>query len=690
MRSDEQCVRKVGAFRMKHTGTGICFAFFISVFAFFPTGNAEAERQWTPELSIAVKRLSDLSFSPDNRSVLYGINTVDLDNDAYLTEFVISDLSGENVRGLLEPSSHISNAQWSPDGKSIAYLSTASGRNNIWLIAAEEGRGKRITDVGKDISSFQWAPDSQSIAFVMPDPAYETPPVQDPEKFDRNHLWLVKTDGVDTGGNIVNLTADQDFTVSDWAGSWAYDWSPDSKQIVFAYQEDPGLDSWTWAQLAIADTGTRRVTKVVTDNRYWKYFPKFSPDGKWLAFVNAPGKFKWSFLWDIKLMPAVGGNTVTLAQSEHQSPFLWQWAPDSKSLYFIENDRATYSFYRMPIDGDDPKKIFGSPNDLNVPGLNTYLVSSFVEVSGDNRKIAFIGQTYDKPPEVYVTDVEAFSPEKISGVNSGFDEIPIGRTELVEWRSLDNTKVEGLLTYPADFDAGKTYPLVVQIHGGPNGVDFNEYLPLMKFFSTAAYSARGYFVLRVNYRGSLGYGRKFREDLIGKFGVLDYQDIMSGVAHVIDAGLADPQRLFVIGQSNGGTLTGWIITQTDIFKAACPIAGETDYISLEGTNEYFQTSWYLGGSFLDHLQRFIERSPIFHVKQVRTPTLIQGGLLDENVPHTQLQEFYRALKRVGVDVHLVGYPGSTHDYYPPKLYLRLLRSCLDWTDRHDPGDPSTD
>ena len=128
-------------------------------------------------------------------------------------------------------------------------------------------------------------------------------------------------------------------------------------------------------------------------------------------------------------------------------------------------------------------------------------------------------------------------------------------------------------------------------------------------------------------------------------------------------------------------MTSWIITQTDIFKAACPIAGETDYISLEGTNGYFQTSWYLGGSFINHLQTFIERSPIFHVKNAKTPTLIQGGLLDDNVPHTQLQEFYRALKRVGVEAHLVGYPKSDHDYYPPKPYLKLMRSCLGWTEK---------
>ena len=640
-------------------------------------GHSQQAAEWTPELGLAVKRLSDLSFSPDGKELLYGVNTVDLDTDSYLTSFVIANGSGEDRRILLQPSPHVFAAQWSPDGKSVAYLSTQSGHANIWLVASGGGKGRPVTELKEDISSFQWSPDGRSIAFVMPDPAYVDPGVVDPELFNRNHLWLVGPDF----GDPVNLTADRTFTVSDWAGNWAYDWSPDSKQIVFAHQDGPGLDSWTEAQLAIVDVETRQVRDVATDNRFWKYFPKFSPDGRWLAFINAPGPFKWSFLWSVKLMPLDGGDTITL-NSKNQLPFLWQWSPDSKSVYYVENDRVTYSFYRMPIDGSPPAKVFGSPEDLSVPGLNTYLVSSFVDIDSDNRKLAFIGQTYDKPPEIYVGDVDRFEPKKVTDENGEFYSVRTARTELVRWHSLDNTQVEGLLTFPSNYVEGGRYPLVVQIHGGPNGVDFNEYLALMKFIPTAAFAAEDYFVLRANYRGTLGYGRKFREDLIGEFGILDVQDILAGVDHVIDRGLADPDRLFLVGQSNGGTLTSWIITQTQRFKAACPIAGETDYISLEGTNEYFQTSWYLGGSFVDHLQRFIDRSPIFHVRNVSTPTLIQGGLLDRNVPHGQLQEFYRALKRVGVDVHLIGYPGSNHDEYPPKLYLRLLRSCLDWTNKH--------
>ncbi len=661
--------------------------FLASSLALFLPQSAQAQdqRHWTPETSLEVKRLSDLSFSPDGSQLLYGINSIDLENDAYLTEFVVSDRTGETIRTLLEASPHISAAQWSPDGTRVAYLSSASGTNSIWIVPTTGGNGQPVTEQTTDIESFRWAPDGGAIAFVMSDPSYVSPPVKDADDYTKNQLWLVRLSGDRQTGPAVNLTPDAAFSVSAWAGNWAYDWAPDSSALVFAHQERPGLDYWTKSQLSVTDVATQSVAPIADDNDHWKYFPRYSPDGKWIAFINAPGDFMWSFLWDIKLWPTDGGDLVALPASKNRLPFAWQWAADSQSLYYIENDRVSYSFYEMPIDGRNFTKVFGRPEDIAAPGLNSYLTSSYVQVSPDDKQVAFIGQTSTTPPAIYLSDVGSAAVEKISSVNDPYLELPLGKTELVQWTSLDGSEVEGILSYPVSYRDGETYPMVVQIHGGPNGVDFNEYLPLVRFFATAAYTAQDYLVLRVNYRGTLGYGRKFREALIGEFGVLDFQDIMTGVDHVIDAGLADPDRLFVIGQSNGGTLASWIVTQTDRFKSACPVAGETDYISLEGTNGYFQTSWYLGGSFIDNLQVFLDRSPIFHVRNVTTPILIQGGMLDDNVPFTQLEEFYRALKRVGADAHLVGYPGADHDSYSPKLYRQLLHSCLDWTNRHRDG-----
>ncbi|MEO1191778.1 MAG: DPP IV N-terminal domain-containing protein [Pseudomonadota bacterium] len=194
-----------------------------------------AQDKWTPELSIHVKRLSDLSFAPNGQQLLYGVNSVDLANDRHLTSFLLSDLEGNSVRTLLPPTAGVSSAQWSPDGRQVAYLSSQSGHNNLWIVSSEGGQSSQLSDLKQDISSFRWAPDGKAIGFVMPDPAFEPPPVQNPEVFNRDHLWLLPVSDGKPAGPIVNLTEEQGFTVSTWAGNWAYDWSPDSTRIVFAH-----------------------------------------------------------------------------------------------------------------------------------------------------------------------------------------------------------------------------------------------------------------------------------------------------------------------------------------------------------------------------------------------------------------------------------------------------------------------
>ena len=189
----------------------IC-AFLFATIVLLPQ-KTKAEKQWTPELSLSVNRLSDLSFSPDNTRLLYGINSIDLKNDVYLNTYVISDLTSSKVRTLIKPSSHASAVQWSPDGKWVAYLSSQSGHDNIWLIPAEGGEGTQLTNVKQDISSFRWAPNSKTMAFVMADPDYKAPVVENPAVFNKNHIWLIALKNGKVSGDAVNLTKDQDFSV---------------------------------------------------------------------------------------------------------------------------------------------------------------------------------------------------------------------------------------------------------------------------------------------------------------------------------------------------------------------------------------------------------------------------------------------------------------------------------------------
>ncbi|MEM8665134.1 MAG: DPP IV N-terminal domain-containing protein, partial [Pseudomonadota bacterium] len=289
-------------------------------------GQATAQTEWTPERSLEVQRLSDLAFSPDGAHLLYGVNSTDVARDAYLTRYVVMDASGAAARTILPASEHISAAQWSPDGRSVAYISSEGGTAQVWRVNADGSDQRQLTDTVRDVASFRWAPDGEAIAFTMLD-GTDGDPVEDSDVFASNRLWLLPLKGGEPGGPAINLTEDQPFSVSGWSGAWAYDWAPDGKAIAFAYQARPGLQPWTEAQVATVDVGTKAITKVETGNNNWTFFPRYSPDGKWLAFVNAPGAFKWSFLWDVGLWPVGGGETVKLPPSKNRLPFIWQWAP---------------------------------------------------------------------------------------------------------------------------------------------------------------------------------------------------------------------------------------------------------------------------------------------------------------------------------------------------------------------------
>jgi dipeptidyl aminopeptidase/acylaminoacyl peptidase len=254
---------------------------------------------------------------------------------------------------------------------------------------------------------------------------------------------------------------------------------------------------------------------------------------------------------------------------------------------------------------------------------------------------------------------------------------------VVRWNSADGLEVEGLLTYPVGYEKGKRYPLLLVIHGGPMGVFTQSHVAAPGPYPVAAFAARGYAVLRPNVRGSSGYGKKFRYANYGDWGGGDYRDLMTGVDAMIERGVADPDRLGVMGWSYGGFMTSWVITQTKRFKAASVGAGVTNLMSFTGTADIpsFLPD-YFGGEFWDRFDAYRGHSAMFHVKGVSTPTLIQHGERDERVPLSQGQELYNALKRQGCTVQMVVYPRTPHGIEEPKLLLDCMNRNLEWFDRH--------
>ena len=305
--------------------------------------------------------------------------------------------------------------------------------------------------------------------------------------------------------------------------------------------------------------------------------------------------------------------------------------------------------------------------------------------------VGFASQDFDKPVEAFVARLApTLAPVQISHVQPGLD-APLGRSEVLTWKSKDGQNVEGILTYPVNYQAGTRVPLLLVIHGGPAGVFTNSFIGTASQYPIAVFAANGYAVLRANPRGSSGYGKAFRHANHADWGGGDYQDLMTGVDRVIAMGVADTDRLGVMGWSYGGFMTSWIVTQNKRFKAASAGAPVTNIMSFTGTADIPDfIPDYFGGEYWDVFDKWRAHTAMFNVKGVTTPTLIQHGEADLRVPVSQGYEFYNALKRQGVTTRLTVYPRQPHGFVEPKMTLDLARANLAWFDKFVLGkSPST-
>jgi dipeptidyl aminopeptidase/acylaminoacyl peptidase len=293
----------------------------------------------------------------------------------------------------------------------------------------------------------------------------------------------------------------------------------------------------------------------------------------------------------------------------------------------------------------------------------------------------FVSQSTADPPEAFISATASVAPVQVSHAQT-VPEVALGRSEVVRWTSDDGMAVEGLLSYPMGYREGDPVPLLVVVHGGPTGVFTQSFIGSSGSYPIAAFTRRGYAVLRANPRGSSGYGKDFRYANYGDWGGGDYRDIMTGVDAMIERGVADPDRLGVMGWSYGGYMTSWIITQTDRFKAASVGAGLPNLMSFSGTADVpdFVVD-YFGGEFWEEPDAWQERSALFNIEGVTTPTLIQHGEQDRRVPISQAYELRNALSRQDVDVTMVVYPRQPHGIQEPKLLLDAMHRNLSWFDR---------
>ncbi len=678
----------------------------------------------TPEESISIKTAGGPAISPDGKYVAYTVSEADWEQNEYVSHLWLADTATGRVFPLTQGSKSSGSAEWSPDGRWLAFVTErAAGANpqaplkpeppkkeglkeekpapegkpaakQIWLISPLGGEAWELTEHEKDVAEFHWSRDGQHIAFTALPP--ETQAAKDRKEkysdyesfeqdFTQSQLWLVDVAAAEKSQTPVKaaaLTTDGKLNVDGFA------WSPDSSRIAFSATPNPLSALSDQSDLYLLDLapGAGRAVHKIVALEGPETNPVFSPDGRQIAFETGlaqqydyylNGHIATVQVDAVLAHPATTAAEVTdLTSKFDEDPQLIDWGPDG--IYFAALQRTSLHVFRI-----DP----ASHNILRITAPDNYLAGG-VSFTKDFKQMAIAAGDATHMTEIFVSATSPFAPRKLTDLNAQLAGLILGSEEVVSWKSQDGATVEGVLHKPAAYDPGKKYPLLVVIHGGPTGVSMpvrnaaDHYYPIQDFL------AKGALVLEPNYRGSAGYGEKFRSLNVRNLGVGDMWDVMSGVDALVARGLADPARLGAMGWSQGGYISAFLTTHTDRFKAISVGAGISDWMTYYvNTDDTPFTRQYLHSTPWDDPGIYAKTSPISTIKQARTPTLIQQGSNDKRVPVPDSYELYRGLQDQHVPSKLIFYTGFGHGINKPKSNLAVLRANLDWFSHYIWGEP---
>jgi dipeptidyl aminopeptidase/acylaminoacyl peptidase len=649
---------------------------------------APAKRAITLDDLHRIRNVGDPQRSPDGRWIAYTVGAADVEKDRSNTDIWMVSADGARTVQLTFTPDGESSPRWSPDGKYLSFLASRGTDDEkkkgaqVWLLDVKGGEAQKLTDIDGGVGDYSWSPDATRIVFTKsdkdPDAEPEkkdgwkrktTPPIvidryhfkQDRQGYLKRlytHIWVFD----------VATKKTEPITDGAWDDS-APVWSPDGTTIAFVSKRggsDPDRHNDTNIYVVEAKAGAE-ARAVTTYAGADGGRPSWSPDGKWIAYVQIDEqKYSAYGLAKLAIVPAAGGPSRVLTGSLDR-PVQGQawWSADGGHLTFIvSDDRITY-VGRMPATG--------GPVERLTTGRQT--VSSLT-VAKDGA-VTLLAGSATAAPEVHTLERGAL--RKLTDVNGElFAGLQLGTTEDFSSTSKDGTDVHSLLVKPAGFTAGTKYPLLLIIHGGPNGQDQHAFSFDREFFA-----AKGYVVLAVNYRGSSSRGAAYQKAIFADWGNKEVMDLLGAVDAAVAAGIADPDRLGLGGWSYGGILTDYTIATDQRFKAAVSGAGSALQLSMYGSDQYIgQYDNELGPPWASRDLWIRISYPFFHANRIKTPTLFMGGEKDFNVPIIGSEQMYQALKSLGVDTQLVIYPNTFHGPTTPSYQRDRLERYLAWFDKY--------
>jgi dipeptidyl aminopeptidase/acylaminoacyl peptidase len=567
---------------------------------------------------------------------------------------------------------------WAPDSHRLAFLSDAAKEGQAQVYLAEiGGKTRRITQLLGYLDAPRFSPDGRSLAFLftansprIPGPTHPT--AKDAgvveEKIYEQRIAVI--DPV-AASPAVREVSPADLYV------YEYDWTPDGKGFAAIAAHGSGDDNWWIARLYAIDAGSGGLREI------WKpetqiAVPRVSPDGSTVAVISGLMSDQGSVGGEVFLVPLSGGPARNLTPGRAASVNWLQWLADGRLLWSEIVDGAS-AFARAEVAQGTVERVWSGDEVLVADDAELSL-----SLSRDGAVSAMVRHSFTRPPEVWAGPVGSWQP--VTRVNEG--RAPLwGRVENVQWTS-DGQTVQGWLFHPREEVAGRTYPMVVWVHGGPSSVSLPKWPVQWTYARAMPLSAHGYFIFYPNPRGSYGKGEAFTRANVRDFGGGDLRDILAGVDEVVKTRPVDAGRLGIGGWSYGGFMTMWALTQTDRFKAAMAGAGIANWLSYYGQNRI--DTWMLpffGASVYDDPEVYDRVSPIRFIKKVKTPALVMVGDSDAEVPAPQSYEYWHALKSLGVPTQLVVFPGEGHAISQPKNRRELMRRMLAWFDLYLQGKP---
>jgi len=655
---------------------------------------AVAQRVPSFEEVISLRTIGGVTISADGKNIAYTVQTTDWHDNRFDIEIWLSKNGSKPFQLTNTPKNNSTSPSFSPDGQWLAFLADRGNKTQIYVMRVDGGEARAVTSEEENISSYKWHPSGNKIVFLKPDKQknskkeiekrygeFET----DDREYVHVHLWQTdfipdmpdpvelpcyeKEDEQKAKAGCIELPKPERLTEGNITVV-SFSIAPDGSRIAFGHQPTPLINSFLKSDISVLDISDKKVNLLVS-NPGSDRLEDWSPDSKELLFTTNLSDTTSNYYTNTSLRVINLSTKVTrqLARNLDENLVGFSWTP--LGIYASLWNKTKRHLYRVDPQTGNHAIAFTTPDQI-------YGFS----FSKNGARVAFVGRNGDQLNELFVTDIASVKQIKITDMTGQTSDWKTAQSEVISWKSKDGTVIEGVLHKPADYDPSKKYPLLVMIHGGPTGIDTPTPVPGY-VYPVLQWLDKGCLVLRPNYRGSAGYGEAFRSLNVKNLGVGDMWDVMSGIDYLDKKGFIDKTRMGSMGWSQGGYISAFLTTNTDVFKAISVGAGISNWMTYYvNTDIHPFTRQYLKATPWSDESIYKKTSPITNINKAKTPTLIQHGELDKRVPIANAYELVQGLRDHGVPSELIVYKGFGHGITKPKERLAATWHNWQWFNKY--------